>query len=390
VTGSIETAVPEASCGTPWWIVRRKELLDIASRQLSAYVYDASVIRAAVDRLRGLRSVDRLLYSMKANFNAEILRLLAGLGVDFECVSPGEVEHLRASVPGLDRHRILFTPNFAPREDYAWAIEHDVQVTLDNLFPLQAWPDLFRGRAIFVRIDPGKGLGHHEHVKTAGEHSKFGIPLFEIDELRTLVERAGADVIGIHAHIGSGIPGARNWGTVAEQLIAVAERFPAAKVIDVGGGLGVPARRGEPEFDLAGLDADLAAVKARYPDYRYWLEPGRYFVSEAGILLTHVTQTKGKGTRKYVGVSAGMTALIRPALYDAWHEIVNLSRLDEPATESVTIVGPICETGDRLGVDRLLPPCHENDVVVIANVGAYGRSMASQYNLRPIPPEILI
>ena len=374
----------------PWWVSRRDELLDLARDHLNAYVYDSAVIRSAVARLRGLRSIDRLLYSMKANFNPQVLRLLAELGVDFECVSPGEIEHLRATVRGLDSRRILFTPNFAPREDYAWAMTHDVQVTLDNLYPLQAWPELFRGRRLFVRLDPGKGHGHHDHVKTAGEHSKFGIPLFEADELVSLIDRCAAEVIGIHAHIGSGIPISENWGRVAEQLVAVADRFPSAQVIDVGGGLGVPARADEPAFDLAGLDAALAAVKARHPGYRFWLEPGRYFVSEAGILLTHVTQTKGKGTRKYVGVAAGMNALIRPALYNAWHDIANLSRWGEAATETVTVVGPICESGDRLGTDRLLPPCRENDVIVIANVGAYGRSMASEYNLRPIPPEIVL
>jgi len=377
-------------CRTPWWVERRDELLDIARQHLNAYVYDTSVIRAAVERLRSLRSIDRLLYSMKANFNADVLRLLAGLGVDFECVSPGEVEHVRATLPGIDPRRILFTPNFAPRADYAWAVENDIQLTLDNLYPLQAWPELFEGRRLFVRLDPGQGHGHHDHVKTAGEHSKFGIPLFEAEELVSLVRRCRAQVTGIHAHIGSGIPGPENWGVVAERLVAIADRFPEANVIDVGGGLSVPARPGDAEFDLERLDEALAAVKNRHPRYRYWLEPGRYFVSEAGILLTHVTQTKGKGSRKYVGVAAGMNALIRPALYNAWHEIANLSRWGEPATETVTVVGPICESGDRIGQDRQLPPSRENDVIVIANAGAYGRSMASQYNLRPIPPEIIL
>jgi diaminopimelate decarboxylase/aspartate kinase len=134
----------------------------------------------------------------------------------------------------------------------------------------------------------------------------------------------------------------------------------------------------------------LLQVREQLPDYQLWLEPGRYLTSEAGVLLTHVTQLKGKGERRYIGVGTGMNALIRPALYDAYHEIVNLTRYGDSATETVNVVGLICETGDTFGADRQLPPSQENDVIVIANTGAYGRVMSSQYNMREIPPEIII
>lgn len=374
----------------PWYVRRRAELLDLAANQLNLYVYDADTVRAAVRRLQNLQSVDRLLYAMKANFHAGILGLLADLGVDFECVSPGEIRHVLGSVEGLDRERILFTPNFAPRSDYEWALANGIRLTLDNLFPLRHWPELFAGQRLFVRIDPGQGHGHHEHVRTAGEHAKFGVPTFEVDELVGLVEAIGAEVVGIHAHIGSGVAEAESWFEMAEQLATVARRFPQVRVLDIGGGLGVPDRPGRPAFDLGQLDRALLAIRQRYPEYEIWMEPGRYLVAEAGILLTHVTQTKGKGAHRYVGVATGMNALIRPALYGAWHEIVNLTRYAEPATETVTVVGPICETGDRLGIGRRLPPCRENDVIVIANAGAYARAMASEYNLRPVPDELLL
>lgn len=379
-----------SSAESVWWLSRRTELLEIAARQLNAYVYDLETIRQSVQRLRGLRSIDRVLYAMKANFNPDVLRLLASLDVGFECVSPGEVEHLLRVVPDLEKTRILFTPNFAPREDYQWSKDFGIQVTLDNLYPLQAWPEYFSGQKIFLRVDPGAGYGHHKHVKTAGNHSKFGIPRFEIDELVSLVEKAGADVVGIHAHSGSGIPESGSWGNVATELARIAARFPNVSVLDLGGGLGVPDRLGGTPFDLQAMDQALGEVKARFPAYQFWLEPGRYLVAEAGVLLTHVTQLKGKGDRRYIGVGTGMNALIRPALYDAFHEIVNLTRYDEPATETVNIVGLICETGDTFGVDRKMPPSRENDVIVIANTGAYGRVMSSQYNLRETPPEIVI
>ncbi len=374
----------------PWWRNKREQLLEIAQREGNAYVYDLDSVRTAAKQLKALANVDRVLYAMKANFNADILRCLSEEGVDFECVSPGEVEWLESVLPDLDSSRLLFTPNFAPREEYEWALNRGLQVTLDNLYPLQAWPETFKDAKLFVRLDPGQGRGHHEHVKTAGVHSKFGIPLFELEELKQLTDKAGAQIIGMHAHSGSGILDPSNWRSVAGALIEAAQMFPTVKSIDLGGGLGVPEKPGDKPLDLSAVDELLAEVRQSYPQYQLWLEPGRFFVSQSGVLLTHVTQVKGKGEMKYIGVGTGMNSLIRPALYGAYHEIVNLSRADEAPSETVTIVGPICETGDRLGSDRLLPVSTEGDVVLIANAGAYGRVMSSEYNRRQIAEEITI
>jgi diaminopimelate decarboxylase/aspartate kinase len=373
-----------------WWLNKRDALLALADEHLNAYVYDLDTIRAAARRMQSLESVSRVLYAVKANFNADVIRTLAASGIDFDCVSPGEVQRLREVLGDDVEGHILFTPNFAPRDEYEWGLREGLRVTLDNLFPLKAWPGLFAGKELFIRIDPDRGGGHHRHVVTVGSGSKFGVSLSELDELARLVGDAGAVVTGIHAHSGSGITEPANWQAVANALLEAARRFPTVRVLDLGGGIGVPARHGETGFDLAALDALLTDFRAANPEYELWLEPGRYLVSEAGILLTHVTQTKGKTGHRYVGLSTGMNSLIRPALYDAWHEIVNLSRIDEAATDTVTVVGPICETGDRLGIDRLLPPCQETDVVLIANAGAYGHVMSSRYNLREIPPEITI
>jgi diaminopimelate decarboxylase/aspartate kinase len=373
-----------------WWLRKRARLLEIAGEHLNAYVYDLATVEAAAHRMRSLGAVSRVLYAVKANFNADVIRTLAGAGVDFDCVSPGEVRRLREVLGDEVTGRILFTPNFAPREEYEWGLREGLRVTLDNLYPLSAWPELFSGREVFIRIDPDRGGGHHRHVVTVGAASKFGVSLAELDELVRLVSASGAKVTGIHAHSGSGIFEPDNWQAVASALLKAAKRFPEVRVLDLGGGLGVPHRHGEAGFDLGALDTLLAGFRDAHPDYELWLEPGRYLVSEAGVLLAHVTQTKGKSGHRYVGVSTGMNSLIRPALYDAWHEIVNLSRIDEAATETVTVVGPICETGDKLGTDRILPPSRENDVFLIANAGAYGYVMSSRYNLREIPPEIAI
>jgi diaminopimelate decarboxylase/aspartate kinase len=375
---------------TPWWETKRNDLLTIAAEHEAAYVYDRQSVREALSTLKSLTSVDSIYYAMKANAHPDILRIVDEQGVNFECVSPGEIQRVLDVVPDIDRKRILFTPNFAPREEYESAFEQNVWVTLDNLYPLKHWPEVFAGRQLFLRIDTGQGRGHHEHVRTAGVHSKFGIPLFELDELSELANAIDAQVIGLHAHTGSGILTPDNWGQTGQQLNALRERFPAVRYMDLGGGIGIPERAGQSPLDMAGLDEVLRDLKAMTGSTELWLEPGRYIVAQAGALVSRVTQIKGKGAMRYVGVGTGLNSLIRPALYGAHHEIVNLSRLHEPATELVTVVGPICETGDRLGSDRLLPATKEGDVLLIANTGAYGYVMSSRYNLREPATEIVI
>jgi diaminopimelate decarboxylase/aspartate kinase len=374
----------------PWWLERADELVQIGREHGAAYVYERATIERAVDALTGLQSVDAVFYAVKANNNRDVLRTIDSRGANFECVSPGEIRHLFEIFPGIDRKRILFTPNFAGREEYEWALETGVWLTLDNLYILRHWGDLFRGREVFIRIDTGHGRGHHEHVKTAGVHSKFGIPLFELDELVSLARQHDVRVTGLHAHTGSGILTADSWRPTGDCLLGLTSEFAEVRYIDVGGGLGIPEKPGQAPLDLKALDQELAQIKAAAGDRAIWLEPGRFIVAQSGVLLAQATQTKGKGDVQYLGVRTGMNSLIRPALYGAYHEIVNLTRLDQAATEITTVVGPICETGDRLGSDRLLPPAEEGDVILIANAGAYGQVMSSNYNLRERVPEILI
>ena len=386
----LEPEAAPAVAAPPWWAEHKDTLLQIARREQSAYVYHRDSVLGSVQALRGLKSVDRVFYAMKANSHPELLRAIHHAGANLECVSPGEIRRVLEVLPDIDRRAILFTPNFAPRAEYEWAVEQGVWVTLDNLYPLRAWPELFAQQELFIRTDPGQGRGHHEHVRTAGVHSKFGVPLFEMEELGELVARADARVVGLHAHTGSGILTPDNWRDTGASLLRLARQFPHVRYLDLGGGLGIPEKPGQKALDLTALDAVLAEIKSAHPDYELWLEPGRFFVAQGGVLVAQVTQLKGKGEVQYLGVSTGMNSLIRPALYGAYHEIVNLSRLNEPATEIVNIVGPNCETGDRLGSDRLLPVSEEGDVILIANAGAYGYVMSSHYNLREPAREFVI
>ena len=380
-----------ATATTSWWRERRGELLELMSAREAAYVYDARTVAQRCRTLKSLRSISRVSYAMKANSHPALLQRIHAEGLKIECVSRGEVERARAAIPGLQPSEILFTPNFAARDEYVWALAEGIHLTLDNLHPLQRWPELFAGREIFVRLDPGTGRGHHAHVRTGGSQSKFGIARGELDALQHAIRKAGATVTGLHAHTGSGVFEVRNWREVADYFASLREQFPQVRVLDLGGGLGVPDKVGGHAFDIAALDTSLLEFKQRLPGVELWLEPGRFVVAEAGVLLARVTQLKAKGEAAFVGVATGMNSLIRPALYGAHHDIVNLTRLDERCSLRCDIVGPICETGDVLGHDRLLPQSTaEGDVILIATAGAYGASMASHYNLRDPAAELLL
>lgn len=380
------------SVAANWWEEprKRRRLHEIAERESAAFVYDGASVDAAIAAVKRVKSVDRWAYAMKANWHPGILRRMHAAGLMLECVSQGELEHAFATIPDLLPERVLFTPNFAPRAEYEYGLGKGVHVTLDNSYPLKMWPELFHGKEIFLRIDPGFGRGHHQHVRTAGVHSKFGVPIDEIDELAALVRSARVRVGGLHSHTGSGIFNVANWTETGSLLADLAQRFPEVGVIDLGGGIGVPEQSGQDEIDLAALDAGIAEIKRNHPKLRFWMEPGRFLVAKAGVLVALVTQLKGKGQVRYVGIATGMNSLIRPALYGAHHDIRNLTRLELPSSQCVTVVGPICETADQFGADRWLPPTEGGDVLLIATCGAYGYSMGSNYNLRPPAPEFII
>ena len=365
----------------PWWRTRRAELLELAREATPHYVYDLATVRAQAQALRStLTAVDRWFYAIKANSHPAILREIARAGFGLECVSPGELARVREAVG--EKIDVLYTLNFASREDYVAGIAQGARITLDNLHPLAHWGATFAGHEIELRLDLGVGRGHHDKVKTGGAGSKFGLALDELSEFQRLAARHGVRIGGLHAHLGSGILDATHWKEVYIQLASLAEKIGSVRALNIGGGYGVPARADEAPLDLAAVAAGLAEVKTAYPQFELWSEPGRFLVADAGVLLARVTQTKRKAGFRYVGVDAGMHTLIRPALYEAYHDIVNLSRLDAEATELAQIVGPICESGDVLGSNRRIAAAQEGDVLLIAQAGAYGAAMASDYNLR--------
>jgi diaminopimelate decarboxylase/aspartate kinase len=387
---SLQTPVAATQPVQAWWQLQRSSLLKLAETGTPVYVYSKAAVAEAIAELRSLKSIDRLFYAVKANTHPELLRVIHAAGIGFETVSPGEIDHVRGLFPDLGLEQLLFTPNFAPRSEYEAGLRSGAMLTLDNLHPLREWPTLFAGCKLFLRVDTGLGAGHHRHVRTAGISSKFGIPMAELNEALSLANAVDARIVGLHAHLGSGILDHKVWGETEALLAKLAETFPDVHALDIGGGLGIPEKPGEHGLDLARLDETLSVIKQAHPNLELWLEPGRFLVARAGVLLAHVTQLKGKGEVRYVGVDAGMNSLIRPALYGAYHEIVNLTRLGGPAVIHCNIVGPICESGDILGLERCLPETREGDVLLIANTGAYGAVMSSRYNLREPAREVIL
>jgi diaminopimelate decarboxylase/aspartate kinase len=307
-----------------------------------------------------------------------------------EMVSPGEIERVKSSINNFNTDDMIFTPNFAAIEEYQTALELGFHVIIDNKFILEQYPHVFTNKSILLRLDPGHGGGHHRYVRTAGEQSKFGIHHSELVELKQFCDQHHITIKGLHAHAGSGILDHSNWHRVIAYLTDQISLFTDVSIINMGGGYGITENPHEKGLDIKLLDNSINAFKQKYPQLKFWMEPGRYLVANAGVLLAKVTQTKVKGASGYIGLETGMNSLIRPALYGAWHNIVNLTRLEDPLDITANIVGPMCETGDILGMDRKVPKSFASDVFLVANCGAYGYSMASNYNLRKPACEIFL
>ncbi|KNC56015.1 diaminopimelate decarboxylase [Thecamonas trahens ATCC 50062] len=398
-------AKAEAFAHRQWYMTDegRQAVMAAAADSITpaTYLYSKAVVKERVSELKALAGVDRLFYAIKANAHPDLLRLMYDEGVCFEVVSPGELAHVLELFPDLAcvhdnddvPFRIMYTPNFAPLEDYVSVVgTPGLLLTIDNAFILRKWGAALAGADVMIRVDTGEGKGHHDFVKTSGKHSKFGVLISELAEAAELAAAHGITVRGLHTHTGSGIGDTTTWADNAATLAAAAaNHFPHATILDVGGGFSVPYHPWVGPLDMGGISDALASFKAAHPQYTLFIEPGRYYVAEAGVLVSTVTQLKDKGEGvRYLGTSAGMHALIRPMLYSSYHHVVNLTAIERasgarPPAAFFNVVGPICESGDTIAYGRPLPADSQpGDVVVIAGAGAYGFSMSSNYNMRPI------
>jgi len=375
----------------PWWRGEREHLLRLAQAGTPRYVYHLPTVRERARSLMAIPAIDQRYYAIKANSHPAILQALVQEGFGLECVSHGELRRVFDTLPELSPRRVLFTPSFAPKAEYEAGFALGVTVTLDNVEALRHWPEVFRNRQIWLRIDLGHGDGHHEKVNTGGKQSKFGLSASRVDEFVDAARALDITITGLHAHLGSGVETSQHWRLMFDELAGFARRIGTVEVIDIGGGLPIPYSAEDEPFDLERWGAGLAEVRAVHPAFRLAIEPGRFLVAESGVLLAGATQVIEKDGIHRVGLDAGMNTLIRPALYDAWHDIENLSRLDDTALGAFDVVGPICESSDVFGKRRQLPVATApGDVMLVADAGAYGYSMASTYNQRELPREDVI
>jgi diaminopimelate decarboxylase len=358
------------------------------------YVYDASIITKQYQALATHITYENLAihYACKANANITILKLLRSLGCNIECVSRGEV--LQAKKAGFSAKQILYTCTNIDDDELKFLIKQNVTMNIDSLRQLERYGKLNKGGSVSVRINDEIAGGHHKHVLTGGPKSKFGIHLSQTDEIKRIAKQYKLRIIGVHHHIGSNILSEAILIQAMESILHIAKGFSDLEFVDIGGGFGIPYHPEEPALDMVRVGAAIGSLFERFcKEYGKQLtlviEPGRYIVAESGVLLARVTEIKPTPYHTYVGLDTGMNHLIRPALYEAYHPIVNASRVEGPK-QKVAIAGNVCETSDVFDYERELTQCKEGDIVAILHAGAYGFSMSSPYNLRAQPAEVLV
>lgn len=383
-------------------------LREIARRHgTPVYVYDASVVRR---QLRTLGSFDRVRYAQKACPNVHLLRLLRQEGAVVDCVSAGELERaLQAGFsPDPQRHEVVYTADILTEEVLARVLETGVPVNAGSADMLTQLGGRRRGHPVWLRVNPGFGHGHSKKTNTGGESSKHGIWHETLGDALARIEAYDLDLVGLHMHIGSGAD-VEHLARVCEAMVGQVERLKAAggdlRSISAGGGLPVPYRKEEPQPDPAEHfrlwnDARRRIESTLGHPVTLEIEPGRYLVAQSGVLLAEVRAVKEVGQNHFTLVDAGFNDLMRPTLYGAHHEISVLPREGSTTargTRPSIVAGPLCESGDVFTQDsggnvlkRELPEARVGDLLVFSDAGAYGASMGSNYNSRPLAPEVLV
>ncbi len=364
------------------------------------YVYNGQTFR---DRFNSLANAFdypkiKIYYACKSNTNINVLKIFKELGSNVDTVSPGEI--FIALKAGFKPEELLFTPNNPSSEEMKYAIDRNIMVTIGSLSIMEEYAKIEGSKDICIRVNPDIGFGHHGHVITGGPKSKFGIYFDQMDRARDLASKLGLNIKGIHAHIGSGILEVDQFIQAMDMVLKTAGTMRDLDFVDFGGGIGVPYKPGEKPFDLenfgkkaSGFMRDFSGKYGR--DLEFCFEPGKYLTAEAGYLLIKVTNRKETPLYKFVGTDSGFNHLIRPILYGSYHNIINCSNTGGKA-EEVVVAGNICESGDvfTVGSDgpesRKIPEARIGDILAITHAGSYGFSMASNYNSRPRPAEVLI
>ncbi len=369
------------------------------------YVYNESVIK---ERYRSLyRAIPyekkRIHYAMKANSNIRILEVLNKEGCFIDAVSKEEI--MIALKAGFSSDRILFTGINLSLEDMDFAVKNNVRLNIGSIGNLKTFGEHFPGSSISIRVNPDMGAGHHDHVVTGGIKSKFGIfygkgYYQDIEKAMAILKQSNIKLSGLHAHIGSGILDEGKFIELMSVILNLAKDFSDIEFIDFGGGLGVPYRPEENDFDFDEFGKNTTVLLDRFfQNYKgrpyIAFEPGRYLTAESGILLVTILDIKSNPKYTFAGVDSGFNHLIRPMAYGSYHPVVNASKFDGKKKD-IVVAGYLCESGDvftrsekGMEVQPVSDP-EAGDILAILNTGAYGFAMSSNYNSRPRPAEVLV
>ena len=372
----------------------------VAKYGTPVYVYNEDILR---DRMRRVSKIITKYefhsnYSIKANTNINILKIALSEGLYADAMSVGEMRILLDA--GYPAEKIFFVSNNVSKEEMQFAIDHDILISIDSLSQLEQFGEINKGGKCAVRINPGVGAGHHEKVITAGKKTKFAIAEEDIDQIFSIAEKYDLKIAGINQHVGSLFMDPEPFLQAVQNFLRIAKKFQNLEFIDFGGGYGIPYHKldDEKEFPMESFKKDFEKlIDAFVEDYGYAplfkTEPGRYCVAESCVLLGRVHATKQNSGVKYIGTDVGMNVLVRPSMYDSWHDIELIRNNEIVARENMTeqtVTGNICESGDLLAKNRLLPEAKKGDLVAVLDAGAYGYAMCSSYNSRPRPAEVLV
>lgn len=375
----------------------------IATYGSPLYVYNEQIFR---DRCRELKNLVtyknfQVNYSVKANNNLALLKIAKQEGLKCDAMSPGEI--YVEQLAGFESEDILYISNNVNIEEMQYAIDHNILTSIDSISQLEAFGQINRGGRVAIRFNPEVGAGHHEKVVTGGKKTKFGIALYHIEQVKQVLAKYDLKLVGINQHIGSLFMDPDKYIEGAMSIIDTAMHFENLEFVDLGGGFGIPYQKqaGEKRLDISALGAKLDKVLHLFAEQygraiTFKIEPGRYISAESGVLLGTVNSTKESFGITYVGCDLGFNALKRPVMYDSHHDIelyrpsANYQTDDENQWQTVTVVGNICESGDIMAKDRKLPLAKTGDIIGILDAGAYGYSMASNYNNRLRPAEVMI
>ncbi|WP_088284411.1 diaminopimelate decarboxylase [Ideonella sp. A 288] len=365
------------------------------------WVYDADTVR---ERIAELRPFDTIRFAQKANANIHLLQLMRAQGVRVDAVSLGEIERALAAgyAPG-DAGEIVFTADLLDAATLDRVVRERIPVNAGSVDMLHQLGRRSPGHRVWLRINPGFGHGHSNKTNTGGEHSKHGIWHEDLAQALAAIGAHGLHLVGLHMHIGSGV----DYGhlqQVCQAMVDLAARVTGPiEAISAGGGLSIPYRDGEPRIDTAHYfslwdDARRRIAAARGHAIQLEIEPGRFLVAECGVLVAEVRATKAMGANHFVLVDAGFNDLMRPSMYGSHHGIELLPADERPrALRPSVVAGPLCESGDvftqgegGVVLSRELPEAQVGDLLVFHDAGAYGASMSSNYNSRPLAAEVLV